>query len=225
MPDADFLDFDPPGPDSSYDPKLSPMSQPNTPLPPAEQWGGLGGTSLEGVSPLDPAGAKEQASGKQSNPFGVAAAGFSILGGLLKGMAAYQSGQFNAGVSRQNARLADASATDAILRGQFAAVSSRLQAGRLAGQQKTALASSGVQVNSGSALDLLNDTSMMSDFDAKMVANRAAREAWGYKTQADQFRQRASMEEAGGKAALGESILGGVDQGVGIGAKMLGWST
>lgn len=143
-------------------------------------------------------------------PYGVAASGFSLLAGLLKGMANVQAGNFNATVNRQNAVLADISAGDAIARGHLAAATALLKGSVMQGKQTTALVASGVQANAGSALDVLSGTALMSKLDADRIGNDAAREAWGYRTKATQFRQRATLDETQSENAAGASILGGI---------------
>lgn len=144
------------------------------------------------------------------NPFGLASMGFSILGGLLKGMSAIQAGGFNAQIDRDNARLADIAAGDAMARGHLAAATALLRGAQLGGRQKLAYAAAGVKADTGSALDVLTDTSLMSKLDADRISNDAAREAWGYQAKGAQFRQKAAIDESEGLNAAGQSILGGV---------------
>lgn len=164
---------------------------------------------------MDPDRGSGSSSGGSSQPNNGTTAtlegmGARILGGLLTGMAQIQAGGYNATIARQNAVLADISAGDAIARGHLAAATALLKGASATGRQTTALVAGGVQANTGSALDVLSDTSLMSKLDADRISNDAAREAWGYRTKGQQFRQQAAMDEAQGLSAGGASILGGV---------------
>lgn len=167
-----------------------------------------------------PSGNAPPAVNPNASKYTAAAEGFSILSGLLKGMSAIQSAGYNAATARGNATISDEAAGDAILRGQVAAQSALLRGGALAAKQKTAFAGSGVSVNSGSAVDVLSNTSLMSDLDAATITANASRDAWGYRTKADQFNQQANIDEAEGRNQLGSSILGGV-----VGAATYGTQT
>lgn len=142
--------------------------------------------------------------------YGVAGMGFSILGGILKGIAQVQAGDFNAGIDRNNALVATYAAADARARGRFAAGQMLLRGDALASKQTAAYAGAGVAVSSGSAVDVGADTKGMSAFDALLEENRAAREAWGLETQASQFEEKAKLDQLRAKNQMGDSILGGI---------------
>jgi hypothetical protein len=156
---------------------------------------------------------------KPEGQFGVAAMGFSILGGLLRGMAALQAGGANAETDRSNASLADRMAGDATLRGQTAAEYALLRGSQLASRQRAAYAGAGVAAGVGTAGDVEGDTHLNARIDADTLASNAALEAWGFETQATNLRRRADLEEAAGRRQLGESILGGIQGAAGYAAK------
>lgn len=141
-----------------------------------------------------------------------AAMGLDILGGLLKGMAAYQSGEYNAKVADNNAALALFGAGDSRLRGQLAAENLLMRGSQLASKEKTAYAGAGVDVSSGSAVTAQADTKGMSAFDAMLAENNAAREAWGYESRGQQFKEQARIDRFNGEKGLEGSILGGITQ-------------
>ncbi len=154
--------------------------------------------------------------------YGVAGMGFSLLGGLLKGMAQIQAGGYNADLARQNAHLAELAAGDAVARGQFAASQALIRGSQLEGQQKAAYVGAGVSTSSGSAVDVMSDTKTASALDALMLTNNAAREAWGYKTQATQFREKATIDESTASNEAGADILGSAVGAAGYASKMIG---
>lgn len=119
--------------------------------------------------------------------------------------------------AKQNAQLADLAAKDALNRGTVTAGKAQLQGAELQGKQEAAYGASGVTV-AGSPSDVMRDTSYFTNLNVQTAMNNAAREAWGYKVRANQFRDEATatQEEAelklGGEAITGElgaGLLGG----------------
>lgn len=141
--------------------------------------------------------------------YAVAGAGFSILGGLLKGMAAIQSGDANARVAERNAAFARAGAGDALLRGHIAAQYKLLRGSQMASKQTASYAGAGVDVTSGSVVETTSDTKGMSAFEALMAENDAARQAWGLGEVAKRYDREAELDRVNAQKQLGESILGG----------------
>lgn len=143
---------------------------------------------------------------------GIALSGVGAYNKSVADKAAYD---MQATVADNNAMLADAQGRDAITRGQTAEVNSRLRTRQLQGNQAAAMAANGVDLSTGSPLNILSDTELMGANDAAVIRNNALREAWGYNVQAsnarsnaDLLRYRAAMESPARAAAT--SILTGV---------------
>ncbi len=137
--------------------------------------------------------------------------------------AASQQGDFEATALRQNADLADQQAADAISRGQVEEGRIKLDTTQRFGSTMAALASQGVDVGSGSALDVQASEAGLGALDQLTVRNNAAREAWGYNVQATDYRNQATMAQVGGnRAAAGykaqgvSALLSGAAQEVGL---------
>lgn len=119
-------------------------------------------------------------------------------------------------VADNNSALAKLQASDAIQRGQTAEVNSELKTRQLQGHQAAMMAANGVDLSSGSPLNILSDTEFMGANDAGVIARNAAREAWGYNVQAQNyssnanlFRERADMESPDRAAATSLLTDGG----------------
>jgi hypothetical protein len=136
--------------------------------------------------------------------------GLNMASGFLKGRAEQQAAEMNAQTAEQNAGIADQAAADAIARGEFQEGRIKLAGSSFASKQKVALASSGVDAQSGSAVDALSNTAGLSALDALMARSNATREAWGYKVQGAQFRRQAAVARATGKAQAAGAIFGAV---------------
>lgn len=138
------------------------------------------------------------------------AAGATVAGGIYKGYAARQAGYEQAAILEGNALTADYAAGDAEARGAQAEGKVRLEGGQKAAHQSSQLAASGVDVQSGSAVDVVADTGMFTELDAAIARSNGRREAWGYREQGKQFRRQASLQRSSADAALIAGIFGGV---------------
>ncbi len=127
--------------------------------------------------------------------------GLQFIGQQRQAGAVDAQGKYEAMIDRQNAGLADQQAADAIQRGQIEEGRQRLGTKQEIGATRASIAGQGVDVGSGSALDVQGSEAGLGEMDALTIRNNAAREAWGYNTQAAQDRQAALMSEFSGKQA------------------------
>lgn len=135
------------------------------------------------------------------------ASGFAS--GAIEGGAAQAQGEFQKQQYDFNASLADRQAAGAIARGDKQAARLKQGAKKLIGSQRVALAAQGVDVNSGSAADIQEETQVLSDMDALEIKNNAWRSAWGFKTEALDNRSRGEMALLAGNNKKSNSILTG----------------
>lgn len=134
----------------------------------------------------------------------------SLVGGMMGAQNAKQEGAFNAGMLNRNAALKEDAAQESIFAGNTSADWQRVRTGQAIGTQRAVQAANGIDVNSGSAAQLQDDTAMIGELDALTIQNNAAREAYGYRIQADQDRLNAIQTKTNaGNNAMG-SILGGL---------------
>ena len=129
-------------------------------------------------------------------------------GTLMQGMAANSAAKAQAAAANQNARIAEAQAHDAIERGGQEELRLRRQMAQLQGTQRSALAASGMDIDSGSALDVQDASMREGEQDAVAIRFNAAREGWGHQVQAANYRNEASAARAAGRNALFGSIVG-----------------
>lgn len=125
----------------------------------------------------------------------------SFLGQRKQANATEAQGAYEAAADRQNAGLADQQAADAIARGSIEENRQRLVTRHEIGSTRAGLAASGVDIGSGSALDVQGSEAAIGELDALTIRNNAAREAWGYNVDAIKDRQAAKLAEMGGKNA------------------------
>ena len=127
-----------------------------------------------------------------------AAAPFVALSGAQAAIGLYQSyqqskaikqqGRYEEMIAESNARMSELQAEESLSVGSKES-SKVLRKGReLQGTQRAAYAGQGVDVFAGTPGDIQAETGTLSEFDAMRVSNKAWREAWGYKTQASEYR-------------------------------------
>lgn len=108
-----------------------------------------------------------------------------------------RQGQAEAALLEQNAGYADAQAQDALEIGKDQASRHAAEVRRLIGSQRASIGASGIDLGSGSALDLQEESAMLGELDRTMIVNNAKREAWGFTVQAADLRNRAKLTRAG----------------------------
>lgn len=129
-----------------------------------------------------------------------------------KAQAEYQSD-----MAANQAKVSKYQADDAIVRGGEEAIKASREAERMRGTQVARLASNGLDISSGTPLSILEDTMYFGQQDANTIRNNAAREAWGYTTQAgaqtgssQMFASVAKSQNSG--VAAGTSLLSSAGQ-------------
>jgi hypothetical protein len=116
------------------------------------------------------------------------------------GDAAQAAAEDQAGISDYNAQVAEQQATDAVAQGTTEEDRFRTQVRGMIGSQRTGFASNNVDVSSGSAVDVQADAAKLGELDALQIRTNAARAAWGYKVQAEDYRKQADVTRKTGVA-------------------------
>lgn len=134
----------------------------------------------------------------------LAAAGtaFNVVGALAEGDSEAQNYQYQAAVSRYNAE-------EGIREGDIQATTSGLKTRAQVGAIKAAQAGSGIDVNSGSAVDIQAAQSQLGALDALTIRSNAARRAYGYRLDAQNLERGASDARTGSLLRAGASLIGG----------------
>src|ERR1700677_4764300 len=133
----------------------------------------------------------------------LASAGGALYGGIAQSEAA----SYQAQVSRNNALIADQNATRAIAAGQQQAQTQSLKNAATAGAIKTSQAANGVDVNSGSAVDVQASQREVGQLDTQTTLQKAQQEAYGYRVKAVSDTAQAGLEEATAENAIPGAAL------------------
>lgn len=131
-----------------------------------------------------------------------------FFGSAMSAGSQVSAGNYNKQIADYNAKIAEYQAQDAITRGELAVDRQRKGVKQLIGSQRASLAAQGVDVNEGSAVDLQADTAYQGEYDALMIRNNAALEAWGFKVQAWNATEQGKMADRSGKNKAFSTILG-----------------
>lgn len=113
--------------------------------------------------------------------------------------AAEEQGDFEAMLFGRNAEAAERQAADAIARGEEGVSDSQKAAGLLTGSQRAGFATQGVQLDSGSAADVVANDAMLAEIDQSRIRLNAARAAAGYQSEADSYRMQGDWARKVGK--------------------------
>jgi hypothetical protein len=151
-----------------------------------------------------------------------------VAGQVMQGQAQSRAAEYQAQVARNNAEIArnnqitsenNAKATEAA--GAARADQEAMQTRELIGKQKVAAAASGLDVNSGSPVDITSGTAgmgMWSGLNIRDETNRRAsaqrQQGAGYGAQADNFGIQASAADDAASSAMTGGILGAAGAGV-----------
>lgn len=113
----------------------------------------------------------------------VASLVLTAAAGQQQAQAQKKAGQYQQEVSEQNAKLDDFRAGQAATLGSIREEAARAKVRQVAGSQRATLAANGIDLGSGTAVDLVSDTYTLGEADALTQRFNAMNEAWGYRTQ------------------------------------------
>lgn len=140
----------------------------------------------------------------------------SAIGSLYQAGASYASANAAASVANANARMATAKGEAVMRKSTWEERRIRTASRKVQGSQRSALAASGVDPNTGSALDVQADTAYQAAEDVAMTHYNAELQKWGfdieaanYKAQAQSHKQQGTSALIGGVIGAGSSILTG----------------
>jgi hypothetical protein len=137
----------------------------------------------------------------------VASGAIGAYGAIQSGQAQKKQARYQAGVERNNATIAGWQAQDATQRGQIEEQRQRLATARLKSSQRAAFGSNGVEIDSGSPLDVLMDTAQLGELDALTIRSNAEREAYGFRSQSGNLMAQAGLTQMAGRSAQQASFV------------------
>ena len=139
----------------------------------------------------------------------IAAGGLGVFGAIQQGQAAKSSANYNAAVAANNAKIADQNAKWAAAEGNANVEAKQLETRQKVAAMKTAQAANGVDINSGSALDVRTSAAELGELDALNIRANSARKVYGYETQSSNATAQSQLDKSEGKNAATAGYVGG----------------
>lgn len=142
-----------------------------------------------------------------------ASTAMGVVSGVQQANAAKAQMNYQADVNKRNAKIAQANAD---MKRQEGIEESRLQRIRnlqKVGAQQAAMAANGIDVSSGTALDVVEDTAAMGELDALTTRYNAETQAQAYERQANNLTNQANMDIISGQNAYKSGITGAIGSG------------
>jgi hypothetical protein len=127
---------------------------------------------------------------------------------------AIDQGRFQKATSRYNARVAENKAVETRNVGNEAELAHRQKVAQLQSKQRAQLGAAGIDLTSGSALQLQEDTAMLGEADALRIRSNAERQASALETSAGltsaqgDYAQTAGYNQAAGTILSGAATIG-----------------
>lgn len=120
------------------------------------------------------------------------------IGAVASGVGTLESGLYNGQVARNNAQIAGQNANYVEDAGFQQAENESLKSAATGGRIKAAQAANGIDVNTGSAVDVQAGQRGAGALDAETVLNNADLSAYGYRTQETNFEAQSQQDTTGG---------------------------
>lgn len=128
--------------------------------------------------------------------FAVASAATGAYGSYQTAKGQKNMANYQAQVANNNAIVAEYQAQDARARGDEEASAARRRGDQIKGQQRVAFAGAGVDISSGTAQELQDQTDFFSLADQNTARNNAAKDVWAKRAQVQNFQSEGAMQRA-----------------------------
>jgi alkanesulfonate monooxygenase SsuD/methylene tetrahydromethanopterin reductase-like flavin-dependent oxidoreductase (luciferase family) len=156
-------------------------------------------------------------------PLAIVGIGAAAAGAVTGAFGSYESGQaqkaaytYQAGVASINAQIARQNADYAIAAGETAAQQQAMKVRATIGSTRAAQGASGIDVNTGTSVDVRASEADIGSEDIAITRNEALRKAYGYQVEGMQYETQSTLDKyaATNAAFAGDigavtSILGG----------------
>lgn len=138
------------------------------------------------------------------------AASIALDSSYRQARAEKQAGEANQKIDENNARLANAQAQDAANLGARESQQSAWRTRALIGQQRAAIAASNLDSELGTPFDIQTDAALFGGADKSAIQMDAARKAWGFQSEALNYRNQGALANWQGKEQSKITILKGI---------------
>lgn len=133
----------------------------------------------------------------------------TAAGTIMQSNAQVQAGKANAAIAAQNASIAKAQEQSAFDKGAVQETQYSNQVKELQGRAQAIAGNNGIDVNRGSPLDLIVQSTGFGERDIRTIENNAAMEAFGYSAQATNFTNQGLLDTSEGQKLGNATLLTG----------------
>lgn len=148
-------------------------------------------------------------------PTTIAMGAMAVAGGV-SAYSQYQQGNFMADQAEYNAKVAEQNAQAEEVAGGDQAAQIRERGRAIRARQSAAGAASGLQVGSGTNLDILLDTAQGSELDAQTAVYNSKQRAYGMRIGADQLRTQGKLDKWSSRYGAASTLVGSGAQAYGM---------
>ena len=125
----------------------------------------------------------------------------SAYGTYAQGQAQKEQADYQAAIMDRNAKVASMQAEDRQRTGQIEEKQMRLKNEQMIGQAKSDLSGSGVQIGTGSTLDVVSDQAAWSEWDVQQHRWDVAKDIWSIKNTASNYSAQSGLYRMAGQNA------------------------
>ena len=140
------------------------------------------------------------------------------IAGAISAKASYDQGKFSKGVSEYNARVDQNAAQEVRNKGRIAESEERQRAMEFQSRQRAVLAARGVNIDSGTALQVQEDTGLVGEVNAMRIRQNTEQQASALREQAVLTRAEGKNAKRQGTAKAVSSIIGSIGAAAGSAA-------
>ena len=141
----------------------------------------------------------------------------SVLSAGFTATQALRQGKAQEGIAKYNARVAENKAQETLNAGVEQENAKRQATAELISKQRAQLGASGIDLDSGSALQLQQDAQQLGEVDALRIRSNAQGQAAALSTKADLTLLEGTNARKAGQSKAFSSLLGGVSSALGTG--------
>lgn len=140
---------------------------------------------------------------------------------MTLGAAAYsgyqqnKAGKANQQIAENNARLARDDAAAAQAQGDRESEQALWRQRAMIGQQRAAAAANGLDIGFGTPAEIMGETAMFGEIEQQAIRANAARQAWGFNSQATNYQNQGRQERWAGRTGAVGTVLGGLGSAAG----------
>lgn len=133
---------------------------------------------------------------------------FTAVAGAVSAKGAYDQGQVAKQVGRNNQVMAEYAAQDALRKGEEQAIQARRRGDQVKGAARANMAAKGLDLNSGTAAELQDQTDFFSESDQNTARFNAQRDAWSMRAGGANARAQGDAGAQQGNLQAFSTVLG-----------------